>query len=287
MSEDKETFFQSTSFLVSNTIQSYQFQYIVPPIMLNFLGAYRNSYVVKELIHKYTSKNKKYDYQILLDHARGKTLLEPNALPSEIKLISAFVFSINDKRNVIHYVWNRIRATLHRINDRAKEKGSKHLDLGNLHWDLLVDIECLLYSCRSLLDVFARLTKNLRKQINPNITLPDSFTAQVDKASKYKQIDPLYFEYISRLRWFKKLIEYRDELTHKTSLKLQIIPVRNRNFAIKLCTIKDKLISWPDLNDIIKGTEDFCKFYVQHYQKVLSQTPGEGKEKGSRTTKSL
>ena len=197
----------------------------------------------------------------------GKTRLEDDALPKQVKLILAAASRIDDKRNVIHYSFNRFFDTVDKINEKIEEQGWRHLDLGNLHWDLVVDIEFILYSCRSLLDVFAGLTKNIRGDELPNSF--KSFNEQVKGASKYRHIDPLYFGYISNLSWFAKLKGYRDELTHNTSLKPQAFPYQDNSFVIRLYASKTKLISLSDINDIVEGIDDFRKFFVQHYNEIF------------------
>jgi hypothetical protein len=253
--------------ICSNTIQSYQSRYIVPPISGEFIKAYHNSDILKESILECASNNSEYDYQTLLDCAMGKTRLEDDVLPKQVKLILAAAPRIDDKRNVIHYSFNRLLDTVDKINKKVKEQGWRHLDLGNLHWDLLLDIEFILYSCRSLLDVFARLTKNIWD--GKCQSLPESFSDQVAKATTHEHIDPLYFKYISNLSWFEKLKGYRDELAHKTSLEPQAFPYQDNSLVIGLYATKTKLISLSDINDIVEGVDDFCKFFVQHYNEVF------------------
>jgi len=98
--------------------------------------------------------------------------------------------------------------------------------------------------------------------------LPDSFNDQVTKYQKHDDVDEDYFAYLSQLPWFDRLKEYRDDLAHKTSLKITIEPVPNRTFPIYLKTKTDAVIGFKEIEAIASGVKNFASFYVTHFSQI-------------------
>ncbi|MCP4609009.1 MAG: hypothetical protein GY845_09900 [Planctomycetes bacterium] len=162
-----------------------------------------------------------------------------------------------------------MRSDIEEVSNILKASGSEHIDLGQMHWKLLVDVESLLMFCRSALDIFAKLTRCIYLQMDGK-PLPKSFSDQVTNCEKHKAVDSNYFTYISGMGWYDKLKQFRDDLAHKTSLKVTIEPVANRTFPIYLATDRGTLIRFEDIDEIVTGFKDFASFYVSHFAQLLN-----------------
>jgi len=232
------------------------------------MDVYRNSLVMKKLSQQQVDRNPELKYEYVLKIHSGQSLGSPEDFHKDWNLTHHFAEGIDDKLNTIEFINQEVKADFEQVVDIIAATNPPHIDLGRLHWKLLVDVESLLMHCRSALDLFARLTKCLYVQILDR-ELPDSFTDQVTKHKKHADVDSEYFNYISQLRWFDKLKEYRDDLAHKTSLKITIKPVPNETFPIRLETKRKTLIRFEDIAEIISGMKDFASYYVTHFSNVL------------------
>lgn len=248
--------------------RSYTVQLLTPNIMGDLRRAYLGSALMQKLAKQQLDKNPTLQYENLCKIHAGRLLGSPDDFHKAWRLTNDFVDGIEDKLNTIEFIEQEIRADLEQVTKHAAAQGGENIDLGRLHWKLLVDIESLLTHCRSALDLFARLTKSLIIQMVGR-ELPDSFDDQAKKHEKHIDADRYYFKHISQLPWFDSLKEYRDDLAHKTSLKITIEPVPNRKFPIYLKTKAGTVIGFEEIEKIVLGVKDFASFYVTHYSQVL------------------
>jgi len=253
-----------TYYPFSDTIKQYVIRYIHDPIMVPLTKLYRSSPLIEKLARKTSEQNNAPTYDELLKSMRGVSLLDRAMLPEEYKLTHHFADGIDDKLNTIIFVEQEITSDLRAISDHIKSHGYERIDLGDLHWELLIDVECLLLFCRSILDIFARLTRILYKQMC-SMELPDGFTDQVSKYEKYLPVDEEYFSHISQFDWFPKLKDYRDDLSHKTSLNIIVEP----GSEPYLRTTRNTRISFADIGTITSGVRTFAAYYVEHFSRVL------------------
>jgi hypothetical protein len=223
---------------------------------------------MQKLAKQQVDKNPSLQYEELCKIHAGQSLGNPDDFHKEWRLTIRFMDGIEDKLNTIEFIREEIKADLKQVADLVAAQGGKDVDLGRLHWKLLIDMESMLMHCRAVLDLFAKLTKSLIIQMSGK-QLPDSFNNQ-RKDKKHIDADRDYFEHISQLRWFKKLKEYRDDLAHKTSLKITIEPVPNRSFPIYLKTKANTVIGFEEIEEIVSGVKDFTSFYVTHFSQVLN-----------------
>jgi hypothetical protein len=156
---------KTTIYPFGGHVISYTHAFLIPPIMIDFRKIYRCSSLVEKLAKEKSEQNNTLKYKSLLKILRGETLGPVEVFPEEYKLTHSYTDDIDDRLNKIAWVNEKIKSDLQEIIDLIEAKGYQRIDLGDLHWKLIVDVESVLFFCRSILDIFARLTKVLYIQM--------------------------------------------------------------------------------------------------------------------------
>ena len=239
-------------------------------VQIELLNAYQRSSLMQKLARQKHEDDPSLDYQYLLKIHSGQLLGGPGQFYVQYSRTIELTHDIEDKLNTIEFVAQELSAELAQVINIVVA-GGENINIGRLHWRLLVDAEYLLANCRAILDLFARLTDSLNLQIR-GFGMPERFAGQIKYARKPRRNsrdDTEYLDHISNLSWFDTLKEYRDELLHKTSLKITIEPVPDRRFPIYLKTKRGTVISFDTIFNIVNGVRDFASFYVAHSKKDL------------------
>lgn len=258
-----------------DSFRSYTVEYLTESVMLDLRKAYVTSSLIDKLISKGSKEKSVPEIENLRRYMRWESLADARLIENEWRdilreygLTLSCAKAIDDKLSTIEFLKRELILSIQKILDTINTKVVRDVNLGNIHWRLLVDIEELLYSCRSTLDIFARLTKSLYCQMY-EVKLPDDFGKQVNCSENNKRDDTEYFNHIASLDWFPKLKEYRDDVAHKTSLKIVVEPPPPEPFNFYLKTTRNTKITFHDLLNIIRGISEFSNYYVCHFRDKL------------------
>lgn len=264
----------------SSSIKSYSLTYVTGLTMDDLRKHYMQSKLIDKVAREAFNQNNSLQLDTMVKWMRGQTLVQASSEYSKTPIgyenidqvtgylkIIQLAEDVDYKLNTVEFLKRQIIKDLRQI----KRKDLQNMDLGKLHWKLIVDIESALFYCRSVLDLFSLLTHLLYRQIC-GVDLPKKFTPQKElhksvKASDKKKlsIDTGYFTQLSTLSWFTKLNECRNNFTHETSLKIVARPP----FQFYLTTINNTDITFADIEEIISGVDDFARYYVGHFTSVL------------------
>jgi len=165
-------------------------------------------------------------------------------------------FHLHHKFGMLQLIVER---TKHEINFLKPTKMNT-----KLYFYFLIDLEAYFYVLISTFDIIAKLTPYFYSEWEGDKDTKRYFSHQIEFFKKNPMKDPKYTEYLNdNMKWFEKVREHRNELTHNGAL--YIFPTSKKKFYFGTKRNEKGFIPNEEVENCIAETfQGFCNFLIYY-----------------------